>query len=254
MNSSEAREKQSPYDRKKEEDWPSVTRELIVRHPLKERDILEISLETWKNVWDTKIGGDISLQEIQPSAQMIGILFEKMFTRKLEQRYPGVWRGGIGKEDKDVVFVPDPQYSIEVKTSGQKGLKVFGNRSYVAGATKREGRKCRSGYYLTVNFYKQNLYLIRFGWVDESDWVRQKAETGQAAVLKSSVYRYKLPVIPGSYRTSAPLSVLPGIGNKKEKIMEEKLGITMISDLLDGNVDCVGATIAASRFLAANYV
>ena len=33
---------------------------------------------------------------------------------------------------------------------------------------------------------------IRFGWLDSSDWIGQKSQTGQQSRLPPEVYKYKL--------------------------------------------------------------
>ncbi len=38
--------------------------------------------------------------------------------------------------------------------------------------------------------------LVRFGWLDEEDWIGQTASTGQQARLSSDVERYKLLQLP----------------------------------------------------------
>ncbi|WP_180886422.1 ScaI family restriction endonuclease [Ruegeria sp. THAF57] len=50
----------------------------------------------------------------------------------------------------------------------------------------------------TVNFEKfgtnglPKVKLIRFGWLDHTDWIGQKAATGQQARLRPESDRYKL--------------------------------------------------------------
>jgi hypothetical protein len=34
--------------------------------------------------------------------------------------------------------------------------------------------------------------IIRFGWLDHSDWIAQRAATGQQARLRPEAYQYKL--------------------------------------------------------------
>lgn len=83
-------------------------------------------------------------------------------------------------------------------------------------------KKEKSGYYITVNFYQKCLILLRFGWIDHSDWKAQKSETGQAAGLDKKVYEYKLIQIPGDYRLNAPVGILRGIGKKTIPILYEE--------------------------------
>jgi len=87
---------------------------------------------------------------------------------------------------------------MELKTFSQKS--IYGNRSYA----KSDSGKCKSGYYLTINFEKistnnPKILLIRMGWLDHTDWRGQKSETGQQASLTKeareskfiTLYRYE---------------------------------------------------------------
>lgn len=138
----------------------------------------------------------------------------------------------ICKDDKDLVYIPDPAFSVETKTSGQAGFKVYGNRSYgQKSATDVAPKKEKSGYYITVNFHSQILSLIRFGWIDAADWDPQEAPTGQMAGLKQTVYDKKLIPLPGTYRQLAPVLLLDGVGPPTADQFAQ-LGITTIGDLM----------------------
>ena len=131
-----------------------------------------------------------------------------------------------------MVCISDPNFSVEIKASGQAGLKVYGNRSYgqrsqSAARTKKE----KSGYYITVNFFNQTLTLIRFGWIDAEDWDPQEAPTGQMAGLKQAVYEGKLIPLPGAYRQHAPVLLLDGVGATTAALFAEH-GIATVGDLL----------------------
>ena len=115
---------------------------------------------------------------------------------ELSARYPEEWRGDKNASDKDIVYIPNNKYSIEVKTSSNP-RHIYGNRSYAQASTK--GKKAKSGYYLAVNFEKfsdinhhPNILLVRFGWLDSDDWIGQKAATGQQSRLSPDVENYKL--------------------------------------------------------------
>jgi hypothetical protein len=115
--------------------------------------------------------------------------------------YPEQWRRDEAGIDKDLVFLEDPSYSVEIKTSSSAG-NIYGNRSYAQ--ESEAGRKDKSGYYLAVNFQKCDqgnptpaITGIRFGWLDHSDWMGQKAATGQQARLASAVEATKLLKIYG---------------------------------------------------------
>jgi hypothetical protein len=188
-------------------------------------------------LWLTKIGeGDaaIRLDEINVPATVVGYFFEKIFVRELQSRFPTEWRGGQSKDEKDIVCISNSFFSIEKKTSGQLGTKIFGNRSY---SQKSEDESLvskveKSGYYITINFFGRILTLLRFGWIDAADWKPQRSATGQAASLSNDVYKYKLIEIPGDYRLSAPIGLLNGIGSKTVNDFAEE-GVNTIYDLLN---------------------
>jgi hypothetical protein len=116
---------------------------------------------------------------------------------ELASKHPGLWRRGKAKDEKDLVYVQDPKFSVEIKASSHK-KHIFGNRSYAQAPTKQKKSKC--GYFITVNFEKfgaapPRIRLIRFGWLDHKDWTGQKAPTGQQAHVKAEAYAGKLLVL-----------------------------------------------------------
>ena len=175
----------------------------------------------------------VELSELRVPATVVGYFFEVLLARELERREPTLWRGNRSKDEKDLVYLPNPSMSVEVKTSGQAGFRVYGNRSYGQKlASELLAKKEKSGYYVTVNFHNQVLTLIRFGWIDAEDWAPQKAPTGQMAGLRDAVYRYKLIPISGAYRRAIPVQLLDGVGAAKARQFES-LGIRTIGNLLD---------------------
>ena len=89
---------------------PSEIRELVEESLL---DVLESpygSMELWN-------GTDIFL-----TGQAIGNLFQVFFTKRLVRLYPYTWREGRQKDEMDVVCIPKPEYSFEIKTSSSKSV------------------------------------------------------------------------------------------------------------------------------------
>jgi hypothetical protein len=132
----------------------------------------------------------------------MGTFLHELIPLEFSDRYPGVWRREDLVDEKDLVYVPNHLQSVEIKTSSHE-TQVFGNRSYAQKASS--SKKSKSGYYLTVNFGKfdgsklrPKIHRICFGWLDDSDWVGQKSQTGQQARLLAETYGSKLLIIYGS--------------------------------------------------------
>jgi len=226
----------SPYSGKPESAWPRITQKLVSDHPLKPAACREAALTAWNTLWQTTVGAgplSVPLADLRVPATVVGYFFEILLARELERRHPGIWRGNRSKDEKDLVYLPEPALSVEIKTSGQAGFKVYGNRSYGQKAgNDLLAKKEKSGFYLTVNFFGQTLTLIRFGWIDADDWDPQEAPTGQMAGLRRAVYDYKLIPIPGTYRRQVPVLLLDGVGPATDAQFAG-LGIRTVGDLLD---------------------
>jgi hypothetical protein len=192
----------SPYSGLSNNQWSGVTKKLVKDHPLSEKEIVDAVLDSWKSIFDSKLGtkGFHIGKDIFPKPQIMGFLLHELIPLELASKHPNDWRGDTNASDKDLVYVRDDSLSIEVKTSSDP-KHIFGNRSYAQGTGK--SKKGKSGYYLAVNFEKfsssinpnpvnPSIRLIRFGWLDGSDWVGQKSATGQQSRLPSDVENYKL--------------------------------------------------------------
>lgn len=191
----------SPYVGLGTEHWSKKTEELIAKYPLHMDELVEVVKLSWEGVFASRVGikrFQIG-KHIFPKPQIIAFFLHELIPLELTSRYPGLWRGEEIAADKDVVYIPDIAYSMEIKTSSHAS-QIFGNRSYAQeGAT---GKKSKSGYYLAVNFDKSakgspapRLRKIRFGWLDHSDWQGQLAATGQQARLSPEVERGKLRLL-----------------------------------------------------------
>jgi len=186
----------SPYDDIPPVGWAARTAELIESHPLDTGEIVEVVLASWDAIFESRLGGKFRIgHEIYPQPQIMGFLLHALIPLELAARHPKLWRPEQTKLDKDIVYIPDPNLSVELKTSSHPS-QIFGNRSYA-----QEGNgtgKSKSGFYLTVNFKKftppeqPHITLIRFGWLDHTDWIGQAAATGQQARIRPESDRTKL--------------------------------------------------------------
>ncbi len=191
----------SPYNKKKIAKWNSITLELIKNHPLSEEDIIKVTLESWDQIFNSKLGTFNIGKEIFPTPQIMSFLLHELVAHNLRLKYPGIYRVGTEKSEKDVVHEKNANYSIEIKGSSHPS-QVFGNRSY-AQPNSKDATKKKDGYYITINFEKfvkkngnrPRILLIRFGYLEHTDWIAQNSETGQQARLTADAYKYKLKTI-----------------------------------------------------------
>jgi hypothetical protein len=70
------------------------------------------SFMRYTNNGNFRIGRDIF-----PKPQIMGFLLHELIPLELKAKYPDLWRGDISRSDKDIVYIPDDFFSIEVKTS-----------------------------------------------------------------------------------------------------------------------------------------
>lgn len=178
-----------------------VTQRLIAGHPLSEAEIVDVVLSSWKGIFTSRLGatGFQIGKDIFPKPQILGFLLHELIPLELAARYPSVWRKEKFAYDKDVVHLTKPEFSIEIKTSSHAS-QIFGNRSFAQETTTR--KKDKSGYYIAVNFEKceedcppPKVKVIRFGWLDGSDWQGQAAASGQQSRLSPAVESGKLKVL-----------------------------------------------------------
>jgi len=188
----------SPYKGYTQDKWLNITRKLAKNHPLEEKEIVDVVIDAWDSIFESSLGTKSFHigKEIFPKPQIMGFLLHELIPLELAARYPKLWRGEKSGSDKDIVYIPDNKFSIEVKTSSNP-KHIFGNRSYAQDTS--EGKKSKSGYCLAINFEKfssakthPGILRICFGWIDASDWIGQKAATGQQSRLSPEVESFKL--------------------------------------------------------------
>jgi hypothetical protein len=189
----------SPYRDLAPEQWLNKTTELVGQYPLQGDEIVEVVLQSWKDIFDSKLGpkGFQIGKDIFPQPQIMAFLLHELIPLEFAARYPGQWRRDMSGADKDLVCIPNDRFSLEIKTSSSPS-GIFGNRSYAQ--PTEANKKSKSGYYLTVNFGGfdekttdlPSIRLVRFGWLDHTDWVGQKAASGQQAHLTVEARKYKL--------------------------------------------------------------
>ena len=188
----------NPYENKNEDEWFDITCNLIKNHPLDMDIMVDTVLETWEDIFNSSFGkNDIKIGvDIFPTPQIMGFLLHELILINLKAKLSSDdWVKDKEVSEKDLVYRPNLDYSVEIKTSSDK-KRIFGNRSY---AQKSDNpKKSKTGYFLAVNFEKFNestnpkIRKISFGWLNHEDWRGQKAQTGQQANLPAIIYETKL--------------------------------------------------------------
>ncbi len=188
-----------PYQNSSPDQFKAITEELINQHPLTTDEIKEVCLSSWEDILSTTIGYQeegLSIgKDIFPKPQIMAFFLHELVPHKLNVRHPREWHGEINASDKDIVYAPNDLFSIEIKTSSS-ARNIYGNRSYAQ--DPESSKKKKTGYYLAINFEKfsnnkrPKIKLIRFGWIDHSDWQGQRSATGQQARLSPEVETGKL--------------------------------------------------------------
>lgn len=187
----------SPYKDKPREQWRTITEQLVETFPLPMAELCSTVHSAWNDLYASsfgntglKIGTDIFLP-----AQATGVILERLIAVHLKMRFSG-WRGGNTKIEKDIIFENELKFSFEIKTSSSAS-GLYGNRS--TGHRSLARTKFRSGYYLAINYQLPTEYdmsnkirQIRFGWIDDDDWVGQSKPTGQQASIGSELAKLKL--------------------------------------------------------------
>lgn len=188
----------SPYSSVRPERWHRVTERLVGGHPLTADELVKVVHAAWDSIFASRFGtsGLRIGKDIFPGPQIMGFLLHEIIAADLEQRHPESWAGGKRATEKDLNHVPDPKLSVEIKTSSHP-RQIFGNRSFAQKPSSR--KKEKSGYYLAVDFEKwpkdgsrPRIRRIRFGWLDEDDWIGQAAQSGQQAHLTPQADQGKL--------------------------------------------------------------
>lgn len=190
----------SPYHNKKLNDWETITETLIKKHPLKEKEIVDVVLKSWDDIFNSKIGSFYIGKEIFPTPQIMSFFLHELVAHYLSMNHKDLYSVGKTKSEKDIHHHNDETLSVEIKGSSHPS-QIFGNRSY-AQPDSGNGLKNKDGYYITINFQKftttnnrPEILVIRFGYLEHSDWIAQLAATGQQARLSPDVYKYKLKTL-----------------------------------------------------------
>lgn len=199
--------KTNPYHNQPQEKWAEITKQLVDKHPLKD-ELVDVVLQSWQDIFNSSIGGFKIGKDIFPEPQILGFFLHDLIALHLSKLHPDIYKLGEAKTEKDIHHLSDSTLSIEIKTSSNPS-QIFANRSYAQPPTGNE-KKEKDGYFLAVNFEKVSednktpqILLIRFGFLEHSDWKAQVAATGQQAHLSADTYKKKFVTL---YRAGETVS------------------------------------------------
>ena len=130
----------SPYLGLPIESWENRTRELIDEHPLEMIEINDVVLKVWNDIFSSGIGSKPFKigEDLFPRPQIMAYFLHGLVPLEFFRRYPGTWRREETADEKDLVYTPDPKYSVEIKTSSS-GLRGVNS---LAGPTTSRQKIC----------------------------------------------------------------------------------------------------------------
>ncbi len=194
----------SPYKNIDIDKWEEKTKQLLYEYPMDMSDMVDVVLEAWESVLNTKIAEKYKVGiDVFPTPQAMGVLLHELIPILITEKFPDTWRRDIDKIDKDIVNIVNPEFSTEIKTSSDL-YTIFGNASAGKENSSKKGKKKKSGYMLAINFekfnpqkpeYKPQILKIRMGWLDQDDWHSQKEKSGQQAKITPKTRDSKLLLI-----------------------------------------------------------
>lgn len=144
-------------------------------------DILrDAVLATWNDIEQASIAG-VRLLDVADSG-VVSNLFHSLLPIKLSSLG---YRKDQDKNEKDLHYITDPKFSIEIKTS--TSARVAGSVSYIGNGNST---KERSAFYLCVFWSKEGITSIKFGIVNFEDWNLPKKGSSSASIaIKADVVR-----------------------------------------------------------------
>ena len=193
--------KDSPYHKARTENWARITDELLADFPISMSEIVRLALGAWEDIFHSRIGSHAYQigKHIWPEPQIMGFLLHELIPLNVVAAYPGQWRRGHASNECDCEHTINDRHAFEIKTSSSKS-GIFGNRSSTHISPKASKR--RAGYMLAVNFTKfvptgvrPEMSLIRFGWLDATDWIGEGSDTGQQSRLTKESRAFKLKIL-----------------------------------------------------------
>ena len=86
---------QSPYSGTDTSHWKNTTNQLVADHPLDEKNIVNMILTAWNNIFLSTMGTHRIGETIFPKPQVIGALLHELVPAEMAQSFPGQWPGQL---------------------------------------------------------------------------------------------------------------------------------------------------------------
>jgi len=106
----------SPYYGIPQREWERITQVLLDNYPLSSDLMVEVTLSTWKDIFHSGIGEEKFRigRDIFPNPQIMGFLLHELIPLKLHLRFPTLWKKDKEVSEKDLIYIPDIAYSMEI--------------------------------------------------------------------------------------------------------------------------------------------
>jgi hypothetical protein len=161
-----------------------------MRHPLfakRNRDNISSLAIRLSAAWKA-----LMLQISLPVVDDIAPMLVDCFLRELESINPGQWRRGNqgteGKVEKTIEHdISSGELSFQLIVDSSSSYRI------------RHPTATQTGYHVLVNNEDRYLKLVRFAWIDETDWVPAEDAAETMMELPARVIKRQAMVVPGAY-------------------------------------------------------
>ena len=101
----------SPYANLPESKWESKTQQLIDKHPLKIKELMDIVNYSWNSIFKSRLGNGHKIGlDIFPKPQIMGFLLHELIALELIDKHPRTWKGDDTGYDKDLTNIKNENF------------------------------------------------------------------------------------------------------------------------------------------------
>lgn len=110
------KEASSPYFGVEESAWKEITAELLRRQELDGKSVVEATLKSWNDIFQSNIGPARIGRDIFPAPQVMGFFLHGLIPINISTTHKN-WKRDHESHHKDLVNMLNDELSIEIKTS-----------------------------------------------------------------------------------------------------------------------------------------